>query len=82
MAFRYTSIGRAPAVYLLIASGSMICSGTSGTTSRASLSFGTPASISFNEVTASQAAKPAFAVNRMATSSRIGFMRIMSTSSR
>ena len=49
-----------PAVYLLIISGRKICIGTRGTASMASVSLATPASMSFNPVTASVAAKPIY----------------------
>ena len=49
-----------PAVYLLIMSGRKICIGTRGIANMASVSLATPASMSFNPVTASVAAKPIY----------------------
>lgn len=45
-------------MYRLMRNGKIICSGISGTLIMAILSLGTPTSINFKEVTASQAAKP------------------------
>ena len=57
MAFRNTSIGLGPAVYLLIISGRIICIGTIGTANNARVSFGIPASMSFRPDSESAAAK-------------------------
>ena len=51
-------MGRGPVVYLLINNGNSICMGTMGTPSKASFSFGIPASMSFSPVTESAAANP------------------------
>lgn len=74
MALMYTSIGFDPVVYLLTTSGRKICKGTIGMASNANLSFGSPASTNFNDVTESHAANVNFTVNKIAAKILIGRM--------
>ena len=65
MALRKMSRGYGPVTCLLMTRGSRICMGTMGIPSMASVSLGTPSSISFSPVTASAAAKPIYNSHNM-----------------
>ena len=58
IAFKKIFIGWGPDVYFDINSGRIICTGIKGTAIIAIFSFGIPASINFNPVTASEAENP------------------------